>query len=527
MSTHQLPQHVQSYTIPLSQTQLQGILAHLHSTNVNSTMQAVSHAVHNQPAGPTQAQQPASTLSPPIPQQKNKKKRTLNCFVAFRCYVSPIFDRHQQKDRSGFVRTLWEVEMTKAKWTILAKAYSNIRDEVGTENAPMDKFLSIACPHIGIVARDTYLHTFGWELISDGSGSRLVRRSVPDPTSFPQGFLTTNVSVEEMIGFVRASGYGLPRNVPATIPGNAAASSSNTSGSHLAMAAQPAHQVAQSAHQVAQNAPQAAQTAPQIAQIAPQAAQNAQQTAQTTHQAAQTAYQIAQANPQVLWTTPQQTTVAFNPPHVIPGVPQAAQIVQLGPQSQNQPIVFPAQFTLPAFHAIQPFNQPAQPTQPAPTAQDSVSDGITAFMDTDETEDELAHLVDPDPDNCVASRANFSNPNLRGFSINAQLTNYSDLRAYFPQAAHANGSGAVNSGEGVSVGQSDQDNSTSGPKAFAELATDLWESGSEYPHNDQFLPGQSYPLINDREDLEPFFSFDMNDEGFLQQYIYADHFDNA
>nr|APB08859.1 mating type protein [Neofusicoccum arbuti]APB08860.1 mating type protein [Neofusicoccum arbuti] len=449
-------------------------------------MQTVSHAVHNQPAGPTQAQQPASTLSPPIPQQKNKKKRTLNCFVAFRCYVSPIFDKYQQKDRSGFVRTLWEVEVTKAKWTILAKAYSNIRDEVGTENAPMDKFLSIACPHIGIVARDIYLHTFGWELVSDGSGSRLVRRSVPDPTSFPQGFLTTNVSAEDMIGFVRASGYGLPRNIPPTIPGNVTASSSNTSNSHLAMAAQPTHQVAQTVPHAAQTAPQAAQTAPQV-----------------------------------IWTTPQQNTLVFNPPQVVQGVPQAAQIVQLSLQNQNQPAVFPGQLALPAFHTIQPPNQPATP------AQNSVLDGITACMDTDETEDELAHLVDPDPDDCVASRANFSNPNLRGFSINAQLANYSDLRPYFPQAAHANGSGAVNSGEGVSVGQSDQDSSTSGPEAFAELATDLWESGSEYPHNDQFLPGQSYPLINDREDLEPFFSFDMNDEGFLQQYIYADRFDNA
>nr|APB08864.1 mating type protein [Neofusicoccum vitifusiforme]APB08865.1 mating type protein [Neofusicoccum vitifusiforme] len=467
-------------------------------------MQAVSHAVHNQPAGPTQAQHLASTLSPPTPQQKNKKKRTLNCFVAFRCYASPIFDKYQQKNRSGFVRTLWEVEMTKAKWTILAKAYSNIRDEVGTENAPMDKFLNIACPHIGIVARDTYLHTFGWELISDESGSRLARRSVPDPASFPQGFLTTNVSTEDMIGFVRASGYGLPRNTPATIPGNASASSSNTGGSHLAMVAQPAHQVAQSAHQVAHPAHQAAQSA---------------------HQAAQSAHQVAQTGPQVVWTPPQQNTLVVHPPsQVAQGAPQVTQIVQPGPQNQNHPAVFPGQLPLPTFHTIQPANQAVQS---APPAQNKVSRGIAAYTHTDETEDELAHLRDPDPDSCVASRANFANPNLRGFSINAQLTNYSDLRPYFPQAPQANGSGTVNSSEGVSVGQSDQDNSTSGPEAFAELATDLWDTGSEYPHNDQFLPGQSYALLNDREDLPPFFSFDMNDEDFLQEYIHPDRFDNA
>nr|APB08866.1 mating type protein [Neofusicoccum mediterraneum] len=481
-------------------------------------MQAVSHAVHNQPAGSTQAQHLASTLSPPTPQQKTKKKRTLNCFVAFRCYASPIFDKLQQKDRSGLVRTLWEVEMTKAKWTILAKAYSNIRDEVGTENAPMDKFLNIACPHIGIVARDTYLHTFGWELMSDESGSCLVRRSVPDPASFPQGFLTTNVSAEDMVGFVRASGYDLPRNTPATIPGNASASSSNPGGSHLAMAAQPAHQVAQPTHQVAQSAHQAAQSALQVAHPA--------------HQAAQSAHQVAQTGPQVVWTTPQQTALFFHPPsqvaqaapQVAQAAPQAAQVVQQGPQNQNYPAVFPGQLPLPTFHTIQPANQAVQS---APPAQNEVSHGIAAYAHTDETEDELAHLRDPDPDSCVASRANFANPNLRGFSINAQLLNYSDLRPYFPQAAHANGSGTFSSGEGVSVGQSDKDNSTSGPEAFAELATDLWDTGSEYPHNDQFHPRQSYALLNDREDLPPFFSFDMNDEDFLQEYIHPDRFDNA
>nr|APB08862.1 mating type protein [Neofusicoccum eucalyptorum] len=449
-------------------------------------MQAVSHAVHNQTGGPNQAQHPASTLSSPAPQQKNKKKRTLNCFVAFRCYASPIFDKYQQKDRSGFVRTLWEVEMTKAKWTILAKAYSYIRDEVGTENAPMDKFLNIACPHIGIIARDTYLHTFGWELISDESGSCLVRRCVPDPASFPQDFLTTNVSAEDMVGFVRASGYGLPRNTPATVPGNASASISNTAGSHLAMAAQPINQVAQSVHQVAHPAPQAAQSAHQV-----------------------------------VWNPPQQTTLVFHPPsQVAQGASQDSQIIQRDPQHQNHPAVYPSQLPLPAFHTI----QPAQSTLPA---QNKVPEIIAARMHTDETEDELANLVDPEPDSCVGSRADFANPHLRGFSINAQLTNHSDLRPYFPQAPQVNGSGIVSSDEDVSVGQADQDNADLGPEAFAKLATDLWESGSEYPHNDQFLPGQSYALLNDREVLSPFFSFDMNDEDFLQEYIHPDRFDNA
>nr|ATN96242.1 MAT1-1-1 [Eutiarosporella darliae]ATN96246.1 MAT1-1-1 [Eutiarosporella pseudodarliae] len=196
--------------------------------------------------GPNQAQV-ASALA----QKKDKKKRSLNCFVAFRCYVSPVFDKFQQKDRSGFVREMWAFELVKSKWTIIAKAYSYIRDDVGKENAPLDGFLALACPHIGIIDRKDLLSTLGWELVNTGPHWQLIRRFVPASADLPKGYLTTDLSVKDIITFVRRLGYGVP------IP--AAAMHGISMGSALTMAAQPAHQAAQNISHAAQNVNQAAQ----------------------------------------------------------------------------------------------------------------------------------------------------------------------------------------------------------------------------------------------------------------------------
>jgi hypothetical protein len=76
-------------------------------------------------------------------------KRPLNSWIAFRAYYSPIFTTFQQKDISGFLKRMWNADPFKAKWTIVAKAYSIIRDKVGKAQAPLDVFLQIVCPHIG------------------------------------------------------------------------------------------------------------------------------------------------------------------------------------------------------------------------------------------------------------------------------------------------------------------------------------------------------------------------------------------
>lgn len=71
MAAH-LPPHVQSYTVALSPAQAQQLMSQLQGTVSHGTLHALANAI--QPTGGVQVQ-PAA----------NKKKRSLNCFVAFRC----------------------------------------------------------------------------------------------------------------------------------------------------------------------------------------------------------------------------------------------------------------------------------------------------------------------------------------------------------------------------------------------------------------------------------------------------------
>ncbi|KAK7537261.1 mating-type protein ALPHA1/MAT-1/A-1, partial [Phyllosticta citribraziliensis] len=155
-----------------------------------------------------------SSSSTQAPQQTDAVQasplRALNSFMAFRVYYNPIFHSFEQKERSGFMKTMWADEETKAKWSIIAKAWSIIRDEVGKDSAPLDRFLELACPHIDILARDAYLTTLGWELVTDDGKTSLRRVFTPNFESFPASFRTTTKSVQDVIDFVRNSGYGVP-----------------------------------------------------------------------------------------------------------------------------------------------------------------------------------------------------------------------------------------------------------------------------------------------------------------------------
>lgn len=129
---------------------------------------------------------------------------------------------------------MWADEETKAKWSIIAKAWSVIRDEVGKDSAPLDKFLELACPHIDILSRDTYLSTLGWQLDSSNGTTSLRRLFIPNFDSFHPSFRTTIKSVQDVINFVRSSGYAVPSKDTPIL-------AKNTSTSYLTMAAQPVH----------------------------------------------------------------------------------------------------------------------------------------------------------------------------------------------------------------------------------------------------------------------------------------------
>lgn len=112
-----------------------------------------------------------------------------------------------QKVISGFLTHLWQADPTKAKWAILAKAYSELRDKVGKKRAPLPPFLAINAPFVGIVDPDDYLRVHGWELIERAEQTILRRAARPDGAVYGISMLTTNASVEDVIRNSFHNGY--------------------------------------------------------------------------------------------------------------------------------------------------------------------------------------------------------------------------------------------------------------------------------------------------------------------------------
>ena len=113
----------------------------------------------------------------------------------------------QQKDISANVTNLWQHDPFKAKWTILAKAYSVIRDASGKENAPIDKFVAINGPYIGILASVDYLTTLGWKLSAVDNQLQLTRDLDVEIALPDEGLLTTTLSVDNIIAYSVDMGY--------------------------------------------------------------------------------------------------------------------------------------------------------------------------------------------------------------------------------------------------------------------------------------------------------------------------------
>lgn len=99
---------------------------------------------------------------------------------------------------------LWDNDPFKAKWAILASAYTKIRDYVGKLSAPLARFLRLACPKIGVISPEEYLQTMGWSLeaavIVPGQG-------VPMLHNLPNSIKSTSMTTRDVVGFVGEQGY--------------------------------------------------------------------------------------------------------------------------------------------------------------------------------------------------------------------------------------------------------------------------------------------------------------------------------
>lgn len=209
----------------------------------------------------------------------------------------------------------------------------------------------------------------------------------------------------------------------------------------------------------------ATQPALQVAHPVPQAAHSAHQTAQYSLQHVQQATQNAQVSYQAAQPAPQAAQPAV----------QTAQVTQL-----NQNPYTSGTSTLDDHIMLSDQNDP---------------NSVISLLD----------FLDPAPEHITLERKNHGDPFLFEHSINTQVTSGHDTRAYYPASPPSAGAYMDN----ASVDKSDP--SKCGRNGYAALATELWDSGSKWPHNDQFIPGQNYPTIHNSTYLNDFDAFDMND----------------
>ena len=103
---------------------------------------------------------------------------------------------------------MWSKDPFKAKWTIIACAYSAIRNSVGKLRAPLDRFLSLVCPEIGIIDTAQYLEKMCWVIERDLDGViSLTQTSVPDIASFEDHIKHTIMTERDVVHFCARKGY--------------------------------------------------------------------------------------------------------------------------------------------------------------------------------------------------------------------------------------------------------------------------------------------------------------------------------
>ncbi|KAH7078556.1 MAT1-1-1 [Paraphoma chrysanthemicola] len=137
-----------------------------------------------------------------------KAKKALNAFVGFRTYyiTIPVFKQWPMKKLSHLIGQLWEADPNKSLWSLLAKAWSTIRDQIGKDNAPLGAYLDIICPYLQVPHPAAYLERHGWILDINHEGSPvLFRDSNITPVATLGAGLT--LSVEDITGICQQSGY--------------------------------------------------------------------------------------------------------------------------------------------------------------------------------------------------------------------------------------------------------------------------------------------------------------------------------
>lgn len=104
---------------------------------------------------------------------------------------------------------LWEYEPDKPLWTLMTKAWSAIRDQVGKDNAPLDQFFQIVCTHLNILTPEMYLAGRGWIVEFNEEGMPTLSRdsATTSTASVSASFSDLTLSVEDIINVCQTAGY--------------------------------------------------------------------------------------------------------------------------------------------------------------------------------------------------------------------------------------------------------------------------------------------------------------------------------
>lgn len=112
------------------------------------------------------------------------------------------------KKLSNLMGVMWEADSNKSLWSLMTKAWSVIRDQIGKDKAPLDRFFRIICPYLNIPSPETYLDHCGWTLSSDEEGTpALARIASSSPKDANAGIAGMTLSVEDIINYCQSMGY--------------------------------------------------------------------------------------------------------------------------------------------------------------------------------------------------------------------------------------------------------------------------------------------------------------------------------
>lgn len=102
---------------------------------------------------------------------------------------------------------MWNHDLFQAKWAIIAKSYSIIRDNMGKSNAYLSEFMALIVPVIGIIEAHDYLEVMGWALHKVDAEYQLTRIKDRDFGNFTDFVKSTTMSAQDVVLYCRDSGF--------------------------------------------------------------------------------------------------------------------------------------------------------------------------------------------------------------------------------------------------------------------------------------------------------------------------------